>query len=200
MLGTSFYVKTNPGADFGFLLLGREARAIITTHTGWLMGALVLVGATIWLTLWLRRAWSRRSRVRRAARAQRAERDAAVLLEVSGFKVIGRQVRQSWTLWADGEEVSFTLIADYLVTRGGRRWVAEVKTGERSLDLRHGPTRRQLLEYRQAFAVHGVLVVDAEGQTLRSVRFPAPRTSSAGLREVAAGLLLGWALAAYWFW
>ena len=174
--------------------------SLVTPENRWLLGVL-LIGATAWLTLWLRRAWNRRSRVHRSARAQRAERDAAGLLESSGFKVIGRQVRQSWSLRADGEEVRFTLIADYLVTRGGQRWVAEVKTGERSLDLRYGPTRRQLLEYREAFAVRGVLLVDAEGRTLRAVHFPEPpaRTAHvAGIIKLAAGVLLGWVLAVYW--
>lgn len=176
--------------------------ALVMRENGWLLGALVLVGATIGLTLWLRRSWNRRSRVRRAARAQRAERDAAGVLETHGFKVLGRQVRQSWGLHADGEEVTFTLIADYLVTRGGQRWVAEVKTGERSLDLRHGPTRRQMLEYREAFEVEGVLLVDAEGRTLRSVRFPQSRTSAphtGRMALLALGVSLGWALAMYWF-
>jgi hypothetical protein len=174
----------------------------LVTENGWLLLGVLLIGVTVWVTLWLRHQWSRSARVRRAARAQRAERSAAGFLEASGFKVIGRQVRQSWTLRADGEEVRFTLIADYLVTRGGQRWVAEVKTGERSLDLRYGPTRRQLLEYREAFAVQGVLLVDAEGRTLRSVRFPEPQTRAAhalGIVKLGVGMVLGWALAAYWF-
>jgi hypothetical protein len=136
-----------------------------------LLLALALVVASVWLAARLRRWWGRRIRVRRAARAHAAERDALGLLDESGFRVIGRQVRQSWGVVADGDTVRFTLIADYLVERDGQRWVAEVKTGERALDLRHGPTRRQLLEYREAFGAHGVLLVDAEGRRLRDVRF-----------------------------
>ena len=79
---------------------------------------------------------------------------------------------------AEAHEVEFTLIADYLVERDGRRWVAEVKTGERALDLRHGPTRRQMLEYRHAFDVDGVLLVDAEGQQITRVRFRERATHS----------------------
>jgi hypothetical protein len=132
---------------------------------------LLVFGLSVWVTLWLRAALGRRARQRRAARAQRAERDAAGLLAAHGYVVLGHQVRQRWALSVDGQELPFTLVADYLVERQGRLWVAEVKTGERSLDLRHGPTRRQLLEYREAFAADGVLLVDAEGQTLRSVCF-----------------------------
>jgi hypothetical protein len=166
---------------------------------------LVLLALGAWLALALRRWLEGRSRRRRAARAQRAERDAAALLEASGFVVLARQQRQRWALEVDGRALEFTLIADYLVERGGRRWVAEVKTGERALDLRHGPTRRQLLEYQQAFGVAGVLLVDAEGETLQRVSFVEPRVAAAGaprpsrLVVFAAGLLSGVALG-LWLW
>jgi len=167
--------------------------------------ALVLLALGAWLALALRRWLEGRSRRRRAARAQRAERDAASLLEASGFAVLARQQRQRWALDVDGRALEFTLIADYLVERGGQRWVAEVKTGERALDLRHGPTRRQLLEYQQAFGVAGVLLVDAEGQSLQRVSFVEPRLAAEGaprasrLVVFAAGLLSGLALA-LWLW
>ena len=54
------------------------------------------------------------------------------------------------------------LRADLLVTRNGRRYVAEVKTGRTAPRLDCAATRRQLLEYRIAFGVDGVLLVDAE--------------------------------------
>jgi hypothetical protein len=168
---------------------------------GWLLWVLLVVAGGA-LALWLRRWSGRRARRQRMVRAQRAERDAAGLLEARGFAVLGRQVRQSWSLVADTDEVEFTLVADYLVERGGRRWVAEVKTGERALDLRHGPTRRQLLEYRQAFAVDGVLLVDAEGQCVRHVHFRGSKgTSGARARALAfgVGVISGLSLAGYWF-
>lgn len=167
--------------------------------------ALVLLGLGAWLALGLRRWLEGRSRRRRSARAQRAERGAAALLEASGYVVLGRQQRQRWALEVDGSAFEFTLIADYLVERGGQRWVAEVKTGERALDLRHGPTRRQLLEYQQAFGVAGVLLVDAEGQRLQRVSLVEPRLGADGaprasrLVVFAMGLLSGLALG-WWLW
>jgi hypothetical protein len=154
-----------------------------------LLLALCALALSVWLGLWVRAALDRRSRRRRAVRAQRAEHNAAGLLEAHGFAVVGRQVRQSWALSVDGQELPFTLVADYLVERAGQRWVAEVKTGQRCLDLRHGPTRRQLLEYREAFAADGVLLVDAEGRTLRSVRFRAANEGR-GLRRFAPALAM----------
>jgi hypothetical protein len=168
----------------------------------WPLAVLLALGLGVWVTLWLRGVLGRRSRQRRAARAIRAERNAASLLEAHGFAVLGRQVRQRWALSVDGQELPFTLVADYLVERQGLRWVAEVKTGERSLDLRHGPTRRQLLEYREAFAADGVLLVDTEGQTLRNVRFRgaaagrSPSRLAAFVAMFALGLAAGFTLAA----
>ena len=84
--------------------------------------------------------------------------------------------------------------------KDGKTCVAEVKTGERALDLRHGPTRRQLLEYQQAFGVEGVLLVDAEGGSVSCVSFLAP-SEARGVSPLwifAAGLLSGLALGLWW--
>jgi len=97
--------------------------------------------------------------------------------------------------------VSFDLIADYLVEAGGKPWVAEVKTGDRALSLRHGPTRQQLLEYRHAFGVEGVLLVDAEAEQVQRIEFREPvhvPRSTHALAWLGAGLLLGVVLAHYW--
>lgn len=171
-----------------------------------LLCSALLVLATVWLTLaWLRRR-DHVARRERSARARLAERDARRVLENKGFVVLSEQARQNWSVLADGELVQFELIADYLVARAGERWVAEVKTGSRALSLRFGPTRRQLLEYREAFGVDGVLLVDAENDGVRQIHFRAPaRRASActgplwrGARAalwLSAGTVLGLILA-----
>ncbi|MDP9001298.1 MAG: hypothetical protein M3O46_14445 [Myxococcota bacterium] len=102
----------------------------------------------------------------RGFRAREGERAACGLLERAGYEVVGRQVPGSWTLRADGTPVTFGLRADYLVACNGRRYIAEVKTGRMAPRLSHGATRRQLLEYRAAFDVHGVILVDADAETV----------------------------------
>jgi hypothetical protein len=109
----------------------------------------------------LRASRSRASRAR-IERAADGEARAEGLLRSAGYDVLARQVRGAWTIWADGAPVAVGLRADLLVAREGRRYVAEVKTGSLAPRLDHGPTRRQLLEYRVAFDVDGVLLVDAE--------------------------------------
>jgi hypothetical protein len=117
--------------------------------------------------------WLRRRRVaRRALEARRGEVRARGLLEARGYDVVGAQSICSYKLAIDDQELEVPLRADYLVTRDGLRFVAEVKTGTMAPHLKTPATRRQLLEYRLAFDVDGVLLVDAEQGRIHVVRFP----------------------------
>lgn len=114
----------------------------------------------------------------RSARAVAGESSAAALLAHAGYRVLGHQVAGSWTVHADGRPQTFDLRGDYLVARAGRRYVAEVKTGQQATRLSHPATRRQLLEYVAAFDVDGVLLVDADRETITHVEFEADRLGS----------------------
>jgi hypothetical protein len=132
----------------------------------------------------------------RGLRAMEGEVGAAALLERAGYAVLERQVPGSWTLRADGESLTFGLRADYLVSRAGRRYIAEVKTGRLAPRLSHGPTRRQLLEYGAAFDVHGVILVDADGGAMTHVELDdfagrAPRRVRWPLGTLAATVAIG---------
>jgi len=147
---------------------------------------------------WLGRRPGARARSR-ARRAQQGERDAEPLLRRLGYRVLERQPTGSWRITLDGEALDLQLRADLLVCRRGRRFVADAKTGERAPRITHGPTRRQLLEYRLAFDVDGVLLVDPERATVQEVTFPLPERpqprmawwllAAAGLGGAAAWLL-----------
>jgi hypothetical protein len=133
-------------------------------------GVLLILVLPQALSSWLRR----RRIVGRLMRARKGESRARALLEARGYSVIGAQFACSYTLAIDGEDLVVPLRADYLVTRDGRRYVAEVKTGTYAPHLRTPATRRQLLEYRIAFDVDGVLLVDAEQERIHLVQFPFP--------------------------
>ena len=158
----------------------------------------LLVTAGLLLIVVLRQAlsaWLRRRRiVVRMTRARKGESRARDVLEAAGYSVIGAQLGCSYNLCIDGEELAIALRADYIVARGGLRYVAEVKTGAYAPYLRTPSTRRQLLEYRIAFDVDGVLLVDAEADRIHVVRFPfsepraAERPSSLGWIVIALGL------------
>jgi hypothetical protein len=96
-------------------------------------------------------------------------------------------MKASYDLLVDGRRLSIALRADYVVERRGRWFVAEVKSGETAPSLETPATRRQLLEYRIAFAVDGVLLVDAERDTVHEVIY-LPNSRSARAERSAAFL------------
>ncbi len=109
---------------------------------------------------------------RRAARAGAGERAAIALLEDEGYVIEACQARVVWAPLVDDEPIELELRADYLVTRNGERFVAEVKTGEVAPSLHSAATRRQLLEYSVAFAVDGVILVCPERGEVHRIEFP----------------------------
>lgn len=162
----------------------------------WLPGVVGVLSLAVVLTLYLRqkigRMLARRRARQRSRRAASGEVRAETLLERLGYSIEGRQVPCSWTIWVDGEESAFPMRADLLVARGDRRYVAEVKTGNKAPKLSTAATRRQLLEYRLAYDVDGVLLVDAERDRVLDVEFPLPgrgRSSGRWLPMVGMWLL-----------
>jgi hypothetical protein len=136
----------------------------------------------------LGRAWIRGVRARaRSARAYAGERAAAKVLRAHGFAIVGAQVPAEYPVEVDGETILCGLRADYVVSKNGARFVAEVKTGALAPRIETASTRRQLLEYEIAFGVDGVLLVDVERDVVHSVTFPTLDASRARPRRQAAG-------------
>jgi len=54
------------------------------------------------------------------SRAQVAEREAASLLENSGFKLVGEQPEREFFIRVNGKKIPCKILADYLVRRGRR--------------------------------------------------------------------------------
>ena len=138
--------------------------------TPWLLlAALACLAALAW---WLARTRTRRGNAARAHVAAHAEVAAERLLSRKGYRVVDRQVTGRVHLLVDGRPVSAVCRADLLVERHGQRWVAEIKSSGAGTRPEHAATRRQLLEYRLAFPVEGVLLVDMAARRIRRVAFP----------------------------
>lgn len=159
---------------------------------------LLVVAIVIAAVQSVRLAWQgfsrRRTMAIRRERGADGEKRAEQLLLDCGFGIWGRQVAVSYPVLVDNEPVAIDLRADYLVTYGDKRYIAEVKTGRSAPKIDTPATRRQLLEYRIAFDVDGVLLVDAEAERIHAVEFPlgvpeAPKPSR--LAWLIAGILLG---------
>ena len=138
----------------------------------WILVVLLAIVLVVALWGWWRAATrlSRASR-RRQRVARRGETAAERLLERLGFVILDRQLTRNWQLEVDGTSETVSSRVDLLVERDGSVFVADVKTGRQAPDPRRPATRRQLLEYLLAFEADGALVVDMEGQDVRTVSF-----------------------------
>jgi hypothetical protein len=137
---------------------------------GAILGALAVLLAVAMILALRRRLRSRRAR-RRARRAIAAESAAERLLVLHGYAIVERQVRITWSPLLDGVPVPTELRVDLIVEKDGELLAAEVKSGAEAPRLETAATRRQLLEYRVAFAVDGVLLIEPEARSIRRVDF-----------------------------
>lgn len=126
----------------------------------------------VWGTLRIE-AWIRRREFRRSMRRARTlEKKALRFLEERGFQCVGEQIEREAFFLVDGRRIPFRVRIDYLLERGGKKYVAEVKTGKQAETPEHPSVRRQLLEYALLFAPWSVLFVDGEEQKVHEVSFP----------------------------
>jgi hypothetical protein len=149
------------------------------------------------LVAWAAARWRRWRGYRRSLRGRRLEAAAPAALTRAGYRVIAHGPTATYPLSIDGEPRTMRLEGDYLVARGRRRYVVEVKSGQGADPARRG-TRRQLLEYSLGFEVDGVLLFDAERGRLHHVEFPTRHRRRAVGVWFVVGIAVGAGLAALW--
>lgn len=164
-----------------------------------LTAVLVVQNATHWFRGFKRRRVARR----RARRAAAGEVEAEALAKQLGYRVVERQAATVWQIQVDGEPTPIALRADLMLSKGGRRFVADVKTGQKAPSITNSKTRRQLLEYFLAYDVDGVVLIDMTDGRLRHVDFgPVERRVAMRLGPLVGAFLLGAAAAlafgVYW--
>jgi hypothetical protein len=149
------------------LARAREGREVTIDPIVIVLALLVAIAFGLWTARISRSSASRgKNRI-----AQRGEAEAEIILARLGYRVVERQARAAWAIVVDGEEQPVEVRVDLIVTRKGRTFVAEVKTGSLAPDPTHPPTRRQLLEYSLVFGADEVLLVDVPARAVRSVSF-----------------------------
>ncbi len=135
---------------------------------------------------------------RRAHRAQAGEDRAREYLLRHGFTILEEQATLHPHMWIDDTRTEFTVRADYVVRKHGRRGVVDAKTGTHAPDPASSDTRRQLLEYARCYDVDDVHLFDAERDRLRKIRFDSSGRRRSAVRLFwwfVTGLLLGATLA-----
>jgi len=139
---------------------------IITLAIGITIGALLFY-------LLSRRLISQAARDRVVA-AKYSEEEAGKLLLRQGFTILEKQKRTPLIIWVDGKSHLSHVQADFLVQKGKKTYVVEVKTGQVA-DPTEPATRRQLLEYDYVYQPDGLLLLDMNLGELHEVDFELPR-------------------------
>ena len=106
----------------------------------------------------------------RFKRGHAAERNAIRFLQKNGYRIIGAQLRETIVMHINGEPQERIVRADYLVRKGWKTYVVEVKSGQQG-DARLTNVRRQMLEYQLVYRPDGMLLLDMEHRALQKVRF-----------------------------
>lgn len=160
------------------------------------MGLLALLALVQTLRLWRLRSEPARRIARHRRRGAAGEQSALEQLRAEGYRILAKHPRGRWTVWVDGRPVEVELCPDFHVEKGGRRYVADAKTGK-SATIEHAGTRRQLLEYREAFDVDGVLLVGPKGVQRIELGKRDPHRQRRSWGVVALATLV--AAVAWWF-
>lgn len=161
-----------------------------------------LIVFAILIGIYIERQWKRFAFQIRVKRGREAEKDAYELFKRQGFMVLDQQISTRVTYLVDGIAQESTVRADYLVSKDGKTYIAEVKSGGSAPNPTYPQTRRQLLEYALLFHNPNLLLVDMEAEEIREIQFPALDVSghtpwpTLG-RTVAWSLAIGAALGIY---
>lgn len=136
---------------------------------------------------------------KRLSKGVEVEKKAAELLKKNGYKVVKYHYRKSYELKKNEEKVTINIEADYIVKRRGKRFIAEVKSGDAATEIKNSATRRQMLEYSLFIENDGLLLVDMENQKISKIEFPYDaKHSSFGIIKfifsLVLGIFLGWYL------
>ncbi len=150
-----------------------------TTNTAVALAAALLFMAAVagWrISSWYRSYCARR----RMSRGQALEKKAGALLQSKGYRLVGYQHPVSYEMQVDGRTVTVSLKIDFIVSKNGKTYIAEVKSGKLAPDIKTSATRRQLLEYSLVARTDGTLLVDMESREIAEIVFPWAGTAATG--------------------
>lgn len=100
-----------------------------------------------------------------------AEEKARSLFKKHGYRIEEVKPEADMEFMVDGKKESARVQADFLVSKGGSIYVAEVKSGNEARIPFLPHVRRQLLEYFVAFRPDGMIFVDMEEGRIHKVDF-----------------------------
>lgn len=130
----------------------------------WLLLGVIGLSVLIW------RLQGRRSRIAGRKPGQSNTR-AILILEEAGYNVQKVKPAVVVRMTIDEKLHTFELKGDYLVSRGGRRYLVRIRRDGKPLRLQSKMWRNSLLRDVQAFGTAGIIMLDTEKETLHEVSF-----------------------------
>lgn len=143
---------------------------------------LVVIG--IFLGIWFLKFFQKVTLQRRRKKARLCEKKAIDLLRKYGFDILDVQKSASYSIFINGKPKEITVRADMIVRKGGKVYVAEVKSGKTSPSLSLPATRRQLLEYYLVYKPAGLLLVDMEQEKIKTIEYSILKKDYSKLRYI----------------
>ncbi len=118
------------------------------------------------------RSWLLQERLKQVIVPEAA---AIALAQRKGFSVMALQVRRKLKLRIDKEPRRIDIPAHLLLNRDGKRYVGMIGAKDETLDPANPGTQLKLFQFRSAYRVHGVVLLDVEGKKIVLVEFTPPR-------------------------
>jgi len=119
---------------------------------------------------------------------RRIDEKAAELLREEGYRVLARAAVKFIDFDIEGKVHRQKVKADLVVRRGIKKYVVEVNARD-SGSVRNADIRRRILEYKIAFAPHGIITVDMDRERMRIIKINSRRWLNTVLALGAAAAL-----------
>lgn len=145
-------------------------------HNLYLIIIIFLLGGLLSLILYLktRDYINNRKAKKRSVTSKRAEKKAEKWLKRNGFQIIEKQQSRPLIIQTGRTSHRYLIRTDFLVKKGGRKYIVEVKSGRKNSYITNRDTRRQLLEYYLAYQTYGIILFDMEHKKFSEVKFFLP--------------------------
>ncbi|MBT9167651.1 MAG: hypothetical protein DDT19_00989 [Syntrophomonadaceae bacterium] len=131
----------------------------------WIILGLLLIAAFVF--------WVGRRRFGRitAQRAAKSNPRARAILEESGYEIVKIKPSLTVRMEVDDQPYPFVLKSDFIVSRGGRRYLVKLQQENKQVRLQSKLGRDSHLRDVLAFRADGILVINLKKETLSQVRF-----------------------------
>lgn len=141
-----------------------------------LVGIIFLSGGILSLILYLkiRSFLNNKKAKKRSVISKKAEKTAEKWLKRNGFQIVEKQQSRPLIIQTGQTRHRYSIRTDFLVKKGGQKYIVEVKSGQKNSQITNRDTRRQLLEYFLAYQSHGIILFDMEHKKFLEVKFILP--------------------------